>query len=325
MLKNLVVCEVLCIAATISGCDSGVPEDPVARSVGERSAAPTPPATGINPCTGWAGGLFGAVATYTQDIGTVSFHGGTWTVPVPTHAGRSIADVSFTVEAPTGHIGDPTSVRVGVYSNGNALAFTSLSPSGIGNKVSGGIHFAPARVVAPGEVLALEFAPLDATGAAYASSDTKIDAVAVAAPAISRPKSPALAYTDGSWSGTSIVTDRNGVSMVAVTSLTNGVARVELPHEDGERIIGLSVLVAGNGVAGANFVVERFNIGLPGGLSRLGIPVVDNGRANVWSSLSVSLTPTVLLADDVLYLNLSDSTGTSGYSVGGVIPQYDRP
>lgn len=180
MLKNLVVCEVLCIAATISGCDSGVPEDPVARSVGERSAAPVSPATGINPCTGWAGGLFGAVATYTQDIGTVSFHGGTWTVPIAAAPGQSISEVAFTIEAPTGSAGDPTSVRVGLYSNGTALAFANLTPFGLGARVTGNIPLSPPRVVGSGEVLELEFAPLAPGG--YATSDTKIDAVMIARP-----------------------------------------------------------------------------------------------------------------------------------------------
>lgn len=244
MLKELRLCEVLCIAGMLAGCDVG--EVPV-RDVGQAVTAP-PPATGISPCTGWPGGLFGATAVYTHDMNTVSFHGGTWTVPVPAQAGQSLSDVSFTIEAPTGHVGDPTSVRVGLYSNGNALAFATLTPAGMSTPVPGSISLG-GRVIASGEVLALEFAPLVTGG--YAANDVKIDAIGISAVLYTRPVWPVISY------GSALVEEAGdpfGTTPVRKFR-AQGSLYAEIPFSDGETIVGFSIELAGNGSVDSNLAI----------------------------------------------------------------------
>lgn len=206
-MRKFLICEVLCIAAF--GCNAA-PEDPVEQVLARSSATPTPPGTGIVPALGWGASYDVSLLGYQRNNdGTVTFHGGTWAVPITARPGDSVADVSFTFEAPTGHVGDPSTVIVELFSSQSAavLGQVSLTPFGIGSYVNGDIPLSPARTVAPGETFELIFIPLDPNGN-YAATDTKIDAVQLARAPVSR-WIPASAFVltngtatlaDGIWS-----------------------------------------------------------------------------------------------------------------------------
>lgn len=299
---------------------------------------PAPPATGINPVTGWPGGLFGAVATYAHDLNTVSFHGGTWTVPIQVTPGQTISEVAFTIEAPTGSPGDPTSVRVGLYSNGNAIAFTPLTPFGMGVWVNGNIPLG-GRVVAPGEVLTLEFSPLDAVNGGYAAHDTKIDAVQISrSHVISRTFWPTLINSNGAWGEGSIGIGGGAAGSVTTPGIASeprgyysralGGARFGIPFQDGDRIVGFSIEMRGDGTHGSLMQIEwqpNMAASVTGSGTIIGswtVPTHASGFA-VTSADPSTFVPTSLSAGNQLYVWIN-ATGP-GLAFGPVVALFERP
>lgn len=201
---------------------TGDPQSPV-----DSVTVPTPPAAGISPCIGWPGGINGPAAYMRNGDGSVSFHGGIWTVPIAPIPGRALTDVTFTIEAPTGNIGDPANVLVKLYSMPSQalLGQVALQPGGVGVRVNSDLPLSPAYVVSPGETFELIFVPLNATGDGYAANDTKIDSIAVA---------PA---GDSTWLPASDFVLTNGTATLAdgvwtpngVISLTRWEAPIDLP------------------------------------------------------------------------------------------------
>lgn len=135
----------------------------------------TPPSTGIQPAIGWGWSPTGEPPCTRRNDGTVLWHGGTWTVPLPAKPGDSIADVNFTIEAPTGNAGDPQVVAVELFSSASptVLTQTQLTPMGMGNRVNSNAGLTSPHLVVSGETLQLVFVPLN--GGDYAANDMKID------------------------------------------------------------------------------------------------------------------------------------------------------
>lgn len=135
----------------------------------------TPPSTGTQPAIGWGWSPTGEPPCVRHNDGTVTWHGGTWTVPLAAKPGDSIADVNFTIEAPTGNPGDPQVVVVELFSSASpaVLAQVQLQPMGMGNLVNSNAGLTSPHVVVSGETLDLVFVPL--AGGDYAANDMKID------------------------------------------------------------------------------------------------------------------------------------------------------
>ena len=306
-------------------CTTGgepTPQDQAPVGAAQAVTILTPPATGLNPCTGWAGGLFGALATYTRDENTVSFHGGTWTVPIPVRPGQAISDVTFGVEAPTGNAGDPTTIRVGLYSNGNALAFANLTPFGMGAVVNGDIPFSPARIIAPGETLELEFSPMTSGG--YALSDTKIDnaQAVVAANTRTRPTWPQIVF--GAAGVQEAADPVRGATVVRKVPAADGIF-LDIPFSESEKLTGFSLELYGDGAV--DLTAQLIYGTRAGGMPVMGTPTVGNPIINVpatWTTYQFNLTngPIDLSAHGQLQLQLTHWSATGTYYFGYLWPIF---
>lgn len=138
----------------------------------------------------------------------------------------------------------------------------------------------------------------------------------------SRPRGPGFTL-QGSWAAPSLVTDSLGKTLVASVSTAGGVTGyIEIPFDEGDRIIGLSLQVCGNGAANSVFDVW-LGTTAAGLVSIAGGGYVDVARPNTWATLSaITITPTVLAAGNTLYLSANPSA--AGYNLAAVIPQFDR-
>lgn len=327
MFRILAICEVLCISGMIGGCDVGGDRLSEPLDAAVQSLSTPTPSVGIIPATGWAPDGAPTVHTCNGD-GTVTFHGGVWVTPVAARQGDSLADVAFTIEAPTGHTGDPTTVIVELFSSQSAsvLGQISLTPFGSGVRVNGDIPLSPARVVASGETFQLVFVPL--AGGDYATNDTKIDTVrlqSTLAATRSVTMLPVLSYNLGTWGAIDRWADANGRIMIATASVSSaGSGRINIPHGDGDVIASVTAIVSGNGVSDAAFQLERFNIGISGGFAALGQIVIDNNRGNIWSSIQIPSSQVALSSSDVVYLNMAPTPGADiGYRVGGIVVNFN--
>lgn len=138
-----------------------------------------------------------------------------------------------------------------------------------------------------------------------------------------RPRGPLFTGvgTAGAWDRPKQVTDSLGKTMLASTSIGSGeFGYIELPFDDGDRIIGLTLQGSGNGVTDVTFTLVAFTPS--GGISNLGSPTIDNNRTNTWGTFTVSVNPTILTSTQVLYLQALPNA--TGYNLAAVIPQYDR-
>lgn len=317
------LCKVLCICGMIAGCDvrdSDPTDYPVGVVAQPSVSTPTPPTTAIMPALGWAPA--GAPTVYTCNVdGEVAFHSGVWVVPITATPGQSLSEVTFTIEAPTGHAGDPSSIIVELFSNQSAavIGHTTLTPFGLGAFVNGNIPLSPARVVASGETLQLVFVPLLANGD-YPTSDTLVDNVGMAMAPHTRPVWPVLRFGGASQSEAA---DPVSAAHPPVRRFNTGASiYAEIPFEAGETITGFSMELAGDGVVDGSLEIVYGTRG--GGQLQIGTLANFTNVPASWTTFRPSIfAPTKLSGDGQLSLILTANTANLYW--GYIWPVFSRP
>jgi hypothetical protein len=137
----------------------------------------------------------------------------------------------------------------------------------------------------------------------------------------SRPRGPRFTV-QGTWAAPAIVTDSLGKQLLASASTGATTGFLEIPFDDGDRIIGLSMQVSGNGTADTLF--DLFLGTTAAGLVSIASGgITDTNRSNTWATLStLVVTPTVLVAGNSLFLQAVPNA--AGYNLAQIVPVFDR-
>jgi hypothetical protein len=170
MLKELRLCEVLCIAGMISACaGSDLPlETAEISNIGLSAAVGVPPlGEGIAPISGRGGDgapVVVAIGGWSGGPGAVKWHGGQWVVPYSAHPGASLMNASCDVVPRA----DASALVELVSSNGQVLG-SSTVPATTANVVIRTWPFVGSHPVVDDEQVVMRVSPRDALTGAWTS------------------------------------------------------------------------------------------------------------------------------------------------------------
>lgn len=248
MLKILVLCEVLCTAGMIGGCDvgDGPLEMSAVRDIGLPASGVPPFGEGIAPSGGRGGDgspVVTAVGGWSGGPGAVRWHGGQWVMSYQAAPGSTLLNVSCdVVPSPTA-----TDLIELVSSNGQVLGSNTVPATTANIVIRSWILLSPGHQVVDGEQVVLRHSPRDSATGAWTGSAQDLAVINCAANTQRRFHTYKLSPLWGANLGSGGFQIFNGRFSGNWQPVASGdLLDVALPVQDGERFESISASVYGN-------------------------------------------------------------------------------